>query len=70
MPPLRTNKNDCNITVTSAVFKSCYPAMNILRNKTYSTFEQLHENFRRVIMKDVLIYRAEQLLKSKPLIEL
>lgn len=69
MPPLRTNKNDCNNAVNSAVFKSCSPSLNILRNNNY-TFDQLHENFRQAVMKDVLIYRTEQLLKSKPLIEL
>lgn len=65
----RSNKNDFNNTVTSAVFESCFPIANVLRNKNY-TFEQLHEHLRQVVMKDVLIYRTEQLLKSQPLIEL
>ncbi|XP_049302070.1 sesquipedalian-1 isoform X3 [Bactrocera dorsalis] len=65
----RSNKNDFHNTVTSAVFESCFPIANVLRNKNY-TFEQLHEHLRQVVMKDVLIYRTEQLLKSQPLIEL
>lgn len=39
------------------------------RNKSTS-FEQIHETFRKVVMKDVLAYRAQRDLKSRPLIEL
>ncbi|KAL9875337.1 sesquipedalian-1 isoform X1 [Glossina fuscipes] len=39
------------------------------RNKSTS-FEQIHETFRKVVMKDVLAYRAQQDLNSRPLIEL
>ncbi|XP_069962826.1 sesquipedalian-1 isoform X1 [Bactrocera oleae] len=69
IPAQRTNKNDYNNRVTPAVLELCSPIANILRNKN-CTFEQLHENFRQVVMKDVLIYRTEQLLKSQPLINL
>ncbi|XP_053958943.1 sesquipedalian-1 [Anastrepha ludens] len=80
IPPLRSNKNDsnrqqpyqqhCSNSDTPAVLKTHSPTLNVLRNKNNRTFEQLHEKFREVVMKDVLEYRSQQLLTSQPLIEL
>uniref|UniRef100_A0A1A9W860 Uncharacterized protein n=1 Tax=Glossina brevipalpis TaxID=37001 RepID=A0A1A9W860_9MUSC len=50
-----------------------FPPVNpsYLKNFKKSTdFEQIHEKFRQVVMKDILAYRAHQDLKSRPLIEL
>lgn len=41
-----------------------------LRSPNALNFEQLHERFRKLIMKDVIEYRAHREIKSKPLIEL
>uniref|UniRef100_T1PIX4 PH domain protein n=1 Tax=Musca domestica TaxID=7370 RepID=T1PIX4_MUSDO len=63
------NKHHLNANIASiAVFK---PSLVDLQNHNKPiNFEDIHEQFRQLVMKDVLAYQAQREVKRRPLIEL
>uniref|UniRef100_A0A1B0A5L7 PH domain-containing protein n=1 Tax=Glossina pallidipes TaxID=7398 RepID=A0A1B0A5L7_GLOPL len=57
-------------TVPSVYTNDSYGTKTTQNRNKSTSFEQIHENFRKVVMKDVLAYRAQRDLNSRPLIEL
>lgn len=62
-------KNNSNVPCsTAAVFNTLLSLQN--NNNKPANFEDIHEQFRQIVMKDVMAYQAQREIKRRPLIEL